>query len=282
MDLNRRVKPLRTTDRDLMPHPRKRFGQHFLRDPVVIEQILSVLALTPHEHAVEIGPGLGALTFPVLKQIKTLDAIELDRDLIATLNASAKKVGVLHLHEADVLSFDFSCLKKDERLLRVFGNLPYNISTPLLFHLLDSSSLIHDMTFMVQKEVAERLAALPDTKAYGRLSVMVQYRCQVDILFDVSPDAFYPKPRVQSSIIKLIPYRSRPYSAHDEALFALLVKQAFSQRRKTLRNSLKTMIRDDEWALFPISSEWRAEHLPVKDFVEMSNRLSKNKQGEPD
>lgn len=251
--------------------PRKRFGQHFLCDQTVIHRIVAALAPRPNDHLLEIGPGQGALTLPVLKLHRFLEVVELDRDLIPELEERVSRAGELRVYESDVLEFDFAAVKKDARLLRVFGNLPYNISTPLVFHLLTFESIIADMLFMLQKEVAERLAALPSTEHYGRLSVMVQYHCEVELLFDVSPQAFHPPPQVQSSIVRLVPLREKKIVANNYELFASIVKQAFSQRRKTLRNSLKNMISADIWPAVNISSDLRPENLSVHDFVALSN-----------
>jgi 16S rRNA (adenine1518-N6/adenine1519-N6)-dimethyltransferase len=259
--------------RQTFPVPRKRFGQHFLRDQAVIKRIIASLAPQSSEHLIEIGPGQGALTVPVLKQIKQLEVIEFDRDLIPVLHERCDALGRLIVHEKDVLQFDFASVKKDDRLLRVFGNLPYNISTPLIFHLLDYASIISDMVFMLQKEVAERLAAEPSTEHYGRLSVMVQYHCQVDLLFDVAPSAFHPPPQVQSSILRLTPYHTLPLHAKNYDVFADLVKQAFGQRRKTLRNSLKNIVSDAVWEKLQIKPTQRPEELSVNEFVAMSNQL---------
>jgi 16S rRNA (adenine1518-N6/adenine1519-N6)-dimethyltransferase len=258
-----------------MPTPRKRFGQHFLCDQAIIQRIVATLAPAASLHLVEIGPGQGALTIPVLKQTKQLEVIELDRDLIPVLKERAAKLGALTVHEADVLAFDLASIKKDERLLHVFGNLPYNISTPLIFHLLDYANIIADMLFMLQKEVAERLAAKPRDEQYGRLSVMVQYYCQVDLLFDVPPEAFFPPPQVQSSIVRLIPYREPPHLAINFETFANIVKQAFGQRRKTLRNSLKKTVSAEQWEQLKINPTMRPEDLSVNDFVNISNLVSR-------
>jgi 16S rRNA (adenine1518-N6/adenine1519-N6)-dimethyltransferase len=253
---------------------RKRFGQHFLSDQGVIHEIIKALLPKPNQHLVEIGPGQGALSIPLLKQIKYLEVIELDRDLIPELKRRSEHIqGELIIYEADALAFDFSTLKTDDRLLRIFGNLPYNISTPLIFHLLQFSPLIEDMFFMLQKEVACRLAADCDTEEYGRLSVMVQYHCRVELLFDVKADAFYPPPQVRSSMVRLTPYRDYPFRAKNYALFERIVRHAFGQRRKTLRNSLKGIIPDDVWSTISIQSDLRAENLSVKDFVEICNAL---------
>lgn len=257
--------------------PRKRFGQHFLSDQAYIHQIVSALHPQITEHLIEIGPGQGALTLPVMKIVGHLEAVELDRDLIPELKQRTCRYGELEIYSADALNFDFASIKKDERLLRIFGNLPYNISTPLIFHLLSFASIIKDMLFMLQKEVAERIAAKPGSDAYGRLSVMTQYYCQAEILFDVPPTAFFPPPQVDSSIIRLIPYESSPYHVADFALFEKVVKESFGQRRKTLRNSLKKLMTDDIWSTINVSSEERPENLSVEEFVIISNALSKVK-----
>ena len=257
--------------------PRKRFGQHFLHDKGVIDHIVATLAPRPEEHLIEIGPGQGALTVPVLRRTKQLEAVEFDRDLIPVLSERAKAAGDLTIYSADVLSFDFASVKKDERMLRVFGNLPYNISSPLIFHLLDYANIISDMLFMLQKEMAERLAATPG-EHNGRLSIMVQYHCETNLLFNVPPSAFYPPPEVQSSIVQLVPYRECPYPVKDHALFAAVVKQAFGQRRKTLRNSLRTLVNDEVWSRTTIRPNLRPEELSVKEFVEISNAVSQSKE----
>lgn len=256
-----------------MHTPRKRFGQHFLKDQAMIRRIIAAIAPRPNDHLVEIGPGQGAITFPLLQLAKKMEAIELDRDLVVFLNERSKQYGELIVHAADVLDFDFASIKQDNRLLRVIGNLPYNISTPLIFHLLTYSPMIADMTFMLQKEVAERLAAEPGTDHYGRLSVMLQYHCRVEIVFDVPPRSFSPPPKVDSSIVRLVPYRHLPYPVKDYALFEAIVKQAFGQRRKTLRNSLRELINDEVWERISIKSDLRPEVLSVKEFVEIANAL---------
>lgn len=257
-----------------MESSRKRFGQHFLNDQFVIQQIIAALKPRPNEHLIEIGPGKGALTLPILDAGIALEAIELDRDLIPILRECAKEKGQpLRIIEEDVLTIDFSQLKTDDRPLRVFGNLPYNISTPLIFHLLQFAPQISDMLFMLQKEVAQRLAAHPSSKEYGRLSVMVQYHCKVNRLFDVSAQSFNPPPQVTSSMVQLFPYIEPPYVAKNYALFAQIVRESFGQRRKTLRKSLKKLISDSVWMESMISSDLRPENLAVKDFVKLSNLL---------
>lgn len=257
-----------------MHYPRKRFGQHFLSDQAYVGQIVQALQPKPTDHLVEIGPGQGALTLPVLKLAKTLDAIELDRDLIPELTARTQQAGKLKIYSADALSFDFTQLKTDARSLRIFGNLPYNISTPLLFHLLTFVEIIEDMLFMLQKEVAERMAAPVASEHYGRLSVMLQYHCHIELLFDVPKDAFFPPPKVTSSIVRIHPYRVLPYKAQDEALFGEVVKHAFGQRRKTLRNSLKGLVSDALWETIDLSPTLRAEAVSVKEFVRLSNAIN--------
>lgn len=253
--------------------PRKRFGQHFLCDQTVVHRIIDALAPKIGEHLVEIGPGQGAMTLPILKLAQQLDVVELDRDLIPELEQRTQRAGRLNIHEADALKFDFASLKTDARLLRIFGNLPYNISTPLIFHLLSFSNIVSDMLFMLQKEVAQRLAAPADSEHFGRLSVMTQYHCEVHLLFDVSPNAFFPPPQVWSSIVKLVPYRELPHKAKDYAVFESVVKHAFGQRRKTLRNSLKNLIDNGAWSQISVRSDQRPEELSVKEFVEISNAI---------
>lgn len=253
--------------------PRKRFGQHFLQDKQVIQRIVDVIAPTPDQHIVEIGPGQGAMTLPLLKRIGALEVVELDRDLIPMLKSRCADKGNLVIHQADALEFDFGQLATDDRPLRVVGNLPYNISTPLIFHLLTFASRISDMHFMLQKEVVNRLAAMPGTPAYGRLSIMVQYHCRVQSLFDVGPGAFNPPPQVDSSIVRIIPYREIPSVAKDYAHFATIVKTAFSHRRKILRNCLKTLVSDEDWEKIHVDPHLRPEQLSISEYVKMSNTL---------
>lgn len=237
----------------------------------MIRRIITAIAPKPTDHIVEIGPGEGAITYPLLQLAKKIEAVELDRDLIAQLQEKSKQYGELTLHSSDVLEFDFSSIKQDDRLLKVVGNLPYNISTPLIFHLLEYTDVIAEMIFMLQKEVAERLAAKPDTDHYGRLSVMVQYHCNVMMLFDVPPKSFNPPPKVDSSMVKLIPHRKLPFIAKDYAVFENVVKTAFGQRRKTLRNSLKEIVSPEVWEKISVHSDLRPEVLSVKEFVEIAN-----------
>jgi 16S rRNA (adenine1518-N6/adenine1519-N6)-dimethyltransferase len=253
---------------------RKRFGQNFLEDDNVIQNIISAISPQEGQKMVEIGPGLGALTRYLLPAVKRLDVIELDRDLAARLPKTLAGLGELHLHQADALNFDFAELVEDEQKLRVVGNLPYNISTPLIFHLLSHSHIISDMAFMLQKEVVDRLGAEPDTADYGRLSVMVQYRCQVDWLLGVPPEAFNPAPKVQSAVVKLTPWQKSPYNCDNEALLQRVVSTAFNQRRKTLRNCLKGLAEELDFEAVGISPSLRAEVLSVQQFVQLTNQLN--------
>jgi len=248
--------------------PRKRFGQHFLHDQSVIERIAATVAPQPGDTLVEIGPGEGALTGALLARIPHMLAVELDRDLVPRLQA--RFGDALEVHQADALRFDFAALAPPEGL-RVTGNLPYNISTPLIFHLLDSAAQIRDMTFLLQLEVVERLAAKPGSKQYGRLSVMVQYRCRVDALFRVGPGAFTPPPKVDSAVVRLQPYPAPPHAAQDETLFAKVVAQAFAQRRKTLGRALRDMIDAPLIAAAGIDPVRRAETLSVAEFVALAD-----------
>nr|ART38021.1 F89 [uncultured bacterium] len=254
-----------------MQAARKRFGQNFLHSPGVIARIVACLAPQPGELLVEIGPGRGALTVPVLERAGALTAIELDRDLAAELATRFAPEAGLRLLIADALRFDFSSLAVPGGHLRVFGNLPYNISTPLLFHLVSQRSVIACMLFMLQREVVDRMAAAPGDGDYGRLSVMVQYACRVEALFVVPPGAFSPAPKVHSRLVELRPYNALPYPAGDEKRFAELVRRAFSQRRKTLRNSLAGLVAEAQFAAAAIDPGLRPERLSVADFVRLAD-----------
>jgi len=253
--------------------PRKRFGQNFLHDHSIINDIISSIAVQVGEHWVEIGPGMGALTEPLLKTGISLDVIELDRDLVALLQNKFSQVTRLTIHSADALNFDFSQLLKDNEKLRVIGNLPYNISTPLMFHLLESTSCIEDMHFMLQKEVVDRICAAPGNKQYGRLSVMMQYYCEPEHLFDVPPESFDPAPKVMSAVIKLSPHPQPPVSVNNPAQLSRLVTEAFSQRRKTLRNSLSKILSAEQIQSIGIDPTVRAETLSLADFARLSDLL---------
>jgi 16S rRNA (adenine1518-N6/adenine1519-N6)-dimethyltransferase len=255
--------------------PRKRFGQNFLHDQQIINHIIAAIAPKKDQYIVEIGPGFGALTKKLLPLAGSLDAIELDRDLIPKLQAACGEFNNFTLHSADALTFNFKTLlqnKKDK--LRVVGNLPYNISTPLLFHLLKFAPIIHDMYFMLQKEVVDRLAAQVGEPAYGRLGIMVQYFCKVEKLFEVPPTAFNPKPKVTSAIVKLTPYAKPPYSTKNFTAFSEIVKTAFSQRRKTLRNALKSIISEQKLKDLNIDPSLRPEKISLSQFVKISSTKS--------
>jgi len=253
--------------------PRKRFGQNFLHDPAVIGRIVSAINPSINEQLVEIGPGQGAITIPLLQQAGRLAVVELDRDLIGPLQARCAGLGELTLYNADALRFDF-CALAGESALRIVGNLPYNISTPLLFHLLAQHRCIRDMHFMLQKEVVERMAASPGTRQYGRLSVMLQYRCEVIPLFNINPGAFSPPPKVDSAFVRLLPYPRPPVQINDETVFEQLVRQAFAQRRKTLRNALRGMLEAEEISALGIDPVARAETLTVSEFAALANRAA--------
>lgn len=302
-------------------HPRKRFGQNFLVNHDVIRKIVLALRLEPSDHLVEIGAGLGALTRELLGKTARFDALEIDRDLVVRLAHLISQCASAHLHLADALVFDFAAIRNNKaaknaeqnnssEMLRVVGNLPYNITTPLLFHLLNYQDIIQDMHFMVQREVAQRLAARVGTKEYGRLSVMVQRCCTVEILFDVSPTAFSPAPQVYSSVVRLqmrektsiktakIEVRQDEKTAQknektmqecgkeiqeneetqDFKIFALVVRIAFNKRRKTLRNIFKELITENEWHSLCIDSQLRPEQLHVENFMQISAFLAQHKK----
>ena len=253
--------------------PRKRFGQNFLHDHNIIYNIISSIQPKPDEHWVEIGPGLGALTEPLLKLGFRLDVVELDRDLVVLLKDKFGQHKHLQIHSADALKFDFSALAEADEKLRIIGNLPYNISTPLMFHLLDNASYIEDMHFMLQKEVVDRICATPGSKKYGRLSVMMQYYCATELLFEVPPESFDPAPKVMSAIVKLVPHQQPPVEVNDIRKLNRVVTQAFSQRRKTLRNSLKKLIDEDAIIALNIDPALRAEALSLNEFAKLSNQI---------
>jgi len=250
---------------------RKRFGQHFLSDAHVVARIVNAIDPRPDDHVVEIGPGLGVLTAALLARIPAMEAVELDRDIIPKLAQRCAPLGTLLIHSADALKFDFTTLAADGRPLRVVGNLPYNISTPLLFHLLESRAVIRDMHFMLQKEVVDRLAAEPGGKDYGRLSVMMQYHCEVVALFDVPPEAFEPPPKVDSAVVRLVPHAQPPVQVRDVDVLEKLVAQAFSQRRKTLRNTLKDWVTAGTMEAHGIDPTRRAETLSLAEFAALAN-----------
>lgn len=255
------------------PHKaRKRFGQHFLHDKNIIAKILRAINVVEGDSFLEIGPGQGALTFPLLQQCKKLTAVELDRDLIPILSNQADKHGDLEIINADILKFELDSLSGDQPY-RIVGNLPYNISTPLMFHLLKSINRIKDMHFMVQKEVAQRIVAGVGDDHYGRLSIMMQYQCSSQYLIDVPPGCFTPPPKVESAIIRLLPRPEPEFNVGDIALFSSIVQTAFGQRRKTISNSLKTIISADVFEYCNIDKRLRAENLHGHDFAKLTRAL---------
>ena len=253
---------------------RKRFGQNFLIDRQVIAVIVAALAPERGDCVVEIGPGLGALTDPLLQRLDHLHVIEIDRDIVARLEQryAAHLPEKLTIHEGDALNFDFAAPVVGSRL-RIVGNLPYNISTPLLFHLADFADRVVDMHFMLQKEVVERMVAAPGTADFGRLSVMLQYRFVMDSLIDVPPESFAPPPKVDSAVVRLIPRPPGELAARDETRFAALVSAAFAQRRKMLRNNLKGILGDAGFERLGIAPTARAEELSVEDYIRIANAL---------
>ncbi len=252
---------------------RKRFGQNFLHDAGVIHRILRAIYARPAERLLEIGPGQGALTEGLLASGAHLDVVELDLDLIPLLKHKFDANPNFTLHQGDALKFDFASLNPAPHSLRVVGNLPYNISTPLIFHLLEHASLIRDMHFMLQKEVVERLAATPGGGDWGRLSIMVQYHCQVEHLFNVGSGAFKPAPKVDSAIVRLVPHETLPHPAKDHRQLEHVVREAFNQRRKTLRNTLKALLSSDEIAAANVDGSLRPEQLDLAAFVRLADKL---------
>jgi 16S rRNA (adenine1518-N6/adenine1519-N6)-dimethyltransferase len=250
---------------------RKRFGQHFLRDLKIIDRIISAINPCEGQQLVEIGPGLGALTTKILPHVKKMHVIEIDKDLIPRLTKACQNLGAIIIHCQDVLTFDFAALIHPPQKLRVVGNLPYNISTPLLFHLFKYASNIQDMHFMLQKEVADRITAKTGNAAYGRLSIMTQYYCQTNILFTVPQKAFSPVPKVDSAFIRFIPYEKPPCPAKDITLFSNIVKRAFMKRRKTLKNALKEIISEKNLKLLGINPQTRPEQISLEEYVKMAN-----------
>lgn len=250
---------------------KKRFGQHFLHDQNIIERIIQAIRPTPDLHLLEIGPGLGALTLPLLRHVAHIHVVDIDRDIIAHL--TQLNDSRLTIHEIDALKLNVADLDIQTKPIRIVGNLPYNISTPLIFHLLESSELIDNMHFMLQKEVVDRMSAKPNSKLYGRLSVMVQYHCETETLFNVGPGAFNPPPKVDSAIVRLRPWQKKPYLAKDVKHLSKVVATAFSLRRKTLKNSLKNLCTAEDIEAADIVSSARAETLSVEDFVRLSNSL---------
>jgi 16S rRNA (adenine1518-N6/adenine1519-N6)-dimethyltransferase len=258
---------------------KKRFGQNFLHDQGVIERIVRAINPKPNQNLVEIGPGLGALTTHVLPKAQSLNVVELDRDVIPKLEVACTGLGSLNIFQHDAMKFDFGQLYSEQvGKIRVFGNLPYNVSTPLMFHLFSVVDRIQDMHFMLQKEVVERLAAEPNTKAYGRLTVMAQYYCQVEFLFIVKPGAFNPAPKVDSAIVRLIPRTTDDFEQCDTQLLQQVLTAAFSKRRKTLRNALRDIVSTELMAEANIDPARRPETLSVAEFVKLTNLLAISQQ----
>lgn len=251
--------------------PRKRFGQNFLHDERVIHAIVAAIAPRPDEHLVEIGPGQGALTRLLLPECARLDAVELDRDLVDYLGRRFAGEEKLRIHSGDAMKFDFAALGQGKPL-RIIGNLPYNISTPLLFHLFAYGFCVRDMHFMLQKEVVDRLCAEPGGKDYGRLGVMARYYCAMEPLMEVGPESFNPPPKVVSAVVRLVPHQARPVDIAPEVL-GRVVSAAFSQRRKTLRNALGLLLTAEEIAAAGIDPGGRAETLSLEEFAALGRSL---------
>jgi 16S rRNA (adenine1518-N6/adenine1519-N6)-dimethyltransferase len=253
---------------------KKRFGQNFLVDEQIVADIVSAIRPEPEDNMVEIGPGLGAMTRPLLKHLDHLHVVEIDRDIIARLehdypqnNPESK----LTIHTGDALEFDIAMLPAP---LRIVGNLPYNISSPLLFHFAAYTERIRDMHFMLQNEVVERMVAAHSTPEYGRLSVMLQYRFNMEKLLDVPPESFRPAPKVNSAIVRMIPLPANEIQVRNEKLFAAIVGAAFGQRRKTLRNTLRDYLNEADFIQLGINAQLRAENLGVTEFIKIANYLS--------
>ena len=264
---------------------RKRFGQNFLHDNHVIQNIVAAIYSQKDQFLVEIGPGLGALTEPVGEQVEHLTVVELDRDLAERLRHHPFLHQKLRVIETDAMQFDFGALYADQtaepkQKLRVFGNLPYNISTPLMFHLFKYHDVIQDMHFMLQKEVVKRLCAAPNSKAYGRLTIMAQYFCQVMPVLEVPPSAFKPAPKVDSAVVRLIPHQTLPHPVKDLYWLNRVCSQAFNQRRKTLRNALSTLFSPENLTALEIDLNARAENLSIADYARLANWLADNPPAE--
>jgi 16S rRNA (adenine1518-N6/adenine1519-N6)-dimethyltransferase len=254
---------------------RKRFGQNFLQDPRAIDRIHAAIAAMPDDRIVEIGPGHGAITKGLLTAVGSLDVVELDRDLVGPLGDRLGPLGDLRIHQADALTFDLRTLAPEGTRLRIVGNLPYNISTPLMFRFLEQAEWIQDMHLMLQKEVVDRIVAEPGDKTYGRLSVMVQTLCTAECLFRLGAGAFSPAPKVESAFLRLRPHRPLPYPIDDPALHARIVAAAFGQRRKTLRNSLSELVDQDLLLATGINPMLRAENLDVASYARLANAACK-------
>lgn len=250
-------------------NPRKRFGQHFLRDPMILQTFYKVIAPKSQDHLVEIGPGQGALTDYLVGQSQQLDLVEIDRDLVPLLTERYQEQ--VTVHQADVLDFDFSQLAQGKKL-RIVGNLPYNISTPLLFHLFDQIDCVQDMHFLLQKEVVDRLCAEVNTKAYGRLGIMTSIYCNTQRLMNVPAEAFDPPPKVTSAFIRLVPRADRPSTTTIEKL-QWIVREAFNHRRKTISNALKAILTPEELMTIGIEPKKRPQELDLEDYIRISDAI---------
>ncbi len=266
---------------DIYQHrARKRFGQNFLHDSGVIDRIIRAISPKAGDRLLEIGPGQGALTDSLVNRAAQLDVIEIDRDLVQILTERFALNTNFTLHEGDALKFDFARLNAEPSSLRVVGNLPYNISTPLIFHLLNNAHLVRDMHFMLQKEVVERMAAKPGGGDWGRLSIMVQYHCRVEHLFNVGPGSVSPPPKVDSAIVRLTPYAQLPHPAKDVRALDRVVREAFNQRRKTLRNTLKNILSAEAITAAGVDGSLRPEQLDITAFVRLADQLSAQQAAE--
>jgi len=272
----------KTHAKGFKPEAKKHLGQHFLHDGNIIAMIVHAVDPKPGDRLVEIGPGQGAITFPLLDRHGELTVIEFDRDLIFPLTESARAHGTLEVIHRDVLTVDISALAHNGGPIRLVGNLPYNLSSPILFHALEHAAAIRDMHFMLQKEVVDRMAAEPGSKVYGRLSVMLQAYCQVIALFDVPPAAFRPPPKVDSAVVRMIPLAPERIGIDDHALFARVVRDAFGQRRKTLRNALSQVCDGASIEAAGLRPDARAEQLHVAEFVRLTNWLRAHDKVLPD
>ena len=255
---------------------KKRFGQNFLHNDAIISNIVDAINPEPNENLIEIGPGLGALTEPVVERAGQLSVVELDRDLAHRLRHHPFLAPKLTIYEEDALKFDFGQLARDEKPLRIFGNLPYNISTPLIFHLQTFKDKVKDMHFMLQKEVVQRMASGENCKAYGRLSIMTQYQCQVIPVMEIGPEAFKPAPKVDSAIVRLIPHKTIKNPVKDINSLNKVCLAAFNQRRKTIRNSFKRLISAEQLTELGIDPGLRPENLTLADFVMLANFVTDN------
>ncbi len=255
---------------------KKRFGQNFLHNESVISDIVDAINPDKGENLVEIGPGLGALTEPVIERAGKISVVELDRDLAHRLRHHPFIAKDLTIYETDALSFDFATLANKDNPLRIFGNLPYNISTPLIFHLLTFKDTVKDMHFMLQKEVVDRMAASPNSKTYGRLSIMTQYQCQVIPVMEIGPEAFKPAPKVDSAIVRLIPHTNIDNPVKDISALNTVCITAFNQRRKTIRNSFKKLINETQLIELAIDPNLRPENLCLKEYVKLANFIVDN------